>query len=199
MKKTILIIILIVSISTSLLFAMGNRENTKIGLLISDSNNKFDKDFSNYLSELSASNNVKLNIKDGQSNSLKQIEQLEVLLDEEYRNFIIIAQDKSFTEEMSQLINILGGSVVFVNTNPSVEALKIGKEFYFVGSSNLAKGQIVKDEANTSLMLILETLKNGGGLEGRTINNIPSLKKTINKEPCNDISVIKQCYLVDLK
>jgi ABC-type sugar transport system substrate-binding protein len=146
MKKRILVILLILAVVGGTVFAQGGKESSasgaiKMGALIRNLNEQFVKDYSENLKKLAAANGVELNLQDAQGNVATQLDQLNTLLTQGYKYFVIIPQDTSATEQMAQQIAAVGGGAAFSNIQPSVEALKVGKDFYLASSPEAVAGQ----------------------------------------------------------
>jgi len=146
MKKRMLVVLLILAVVCGTVFAQGGKEASssgtiKMGALIRNLNEQFVKDYAENLKKLAAQNGVELNLQDAQGNVATQLDQLNTLLTQGYKYFVIISQDPSATEQMAQLIAAVGGGAAFSNIQPSVEALKVGKDFYLASSPEAVAGQ----------------------------------------------------------
>ncbi len=145
MKKRTLVVLLILAIVAGTVFAQGGKEaasgNIKMGALIRNLNEQFVKDYAENLKKLAAANGVDLNLQDAQGNVATQLDQLNTLLTQGYKYFVIVPQDTSATEQMAQQIAAVGGGAAFSNIQPSVEALKVGKDFYLASSPEAVAGQ----------------------------------------------------------
>lgn len=146
MKKRMLVVLLILAVACGAVFAQGGKEASapgtiKMGALIRNLNEQFVKDYAENLKKLAAQNGVDLNLQDAQGNVATQLDQLNTLLTQGYKYFVIIPQDTSATEQMAQQIKAVGGGAAFSNIQPSVEALKVGKDFYLASSPEAVAGQ----------------------------------------------------------
>ena len=146
MKKRMLVVLLILAVVCGTVFAQGGKEASssgtiKMGALIRNLNEQFVKDYAENLKKLAAQNGVELNLQDAQGNVATQLDQLNTLLTQGYKYFVIIPQDTSATEQMAQQIAAVGGGAAFSNIQPSVEALKVGKDFYLASSPEAVAGQ----------------------------------------------------------
>lgn len=144
--KKMLTILLVLALACTGVFAQGSSEpaksdTVKIGALIRNLNEQFVKDYADNLQKLAAENGVELNLQDGQSDVARQLDQLNTLITQGYKYFVIIPQDTSVTEQMAKQIKAAGGGAAFSNIQPSVEALKVGKDFYLASSPELVAGQ----------------------------------------------------------
>jgi len=144
MKKTVAILLVLALVCTGL-FAQGGKEaaddTVKIGALIRNLNEQFVKDYADNLRKLAEENGVELNLQDAQGDVARQLDQLNTLITQGYKYFVIIPQDTSVTEQMAQQIQAVGGGAAFSNIQPSVDALKVGKDFYLASSPESVAGQ----------------------------------------------------------
>lgn len=142
--KKLTVVLLVVLVAAGALFAQGAAETAgqiKIGALIRNLNETFLRDYADNLKVLADKAGVAINIQDANSDVDKQLTQLQTLISQGYRHFVIIPQDTSATEQMCELINNVGGSAAFSNIQPSVEALKVGKNFFLASSPEQVAGQ----------------------------------------------------------
>ncbi|WP_345907545.1 substrate-binding domain-containing protein, partial [Sphaerochaeta sp. UBA5849] len=144
MKKLVAVLLVLALLGTTV-FAQGSSEaksdKVKIGALIRNLNEQFVKDYADNLRKLAAEKGVDLNLQDAQGDVARQLDQLNTLITQGYKYFVIIPQDTSATEQMAQQIKAAGGGAAFSNIQPSVAALKVGKDFYLASSPELVAGQ----------------------------------------------------------
>jgi len=144
MKKLMAVLLVLALLGTAV-FAQGSSEaksdKVKIGALIRNLNEQFVKDYADNLRKLAAEKGVDLNLQDAQGDVARQLDQLNTLITQGYKYFVIIPQDTSATEQMAQQIKAAGGGAAFSNIQPSVAALKVGKDFYLASSPELVAGQ----------------------------------------------------------
>ncbi len=144
MKKLVAVLLVLALLGTAV-FAQGSSEaksdKVKIGALIRNLNEQFVKDYADNLRKLAAEKGVDLNLQDAQGDVARQLDQLNTLITQGYKYFVIIPQDTSATEQMAQQIKAAGGGAAFSNIQPSVAALKVGKDFYLASSPELVAGQ----------------------------------------------------------
>lgn len=145
MKKQGLFLVVLMLIM-GMVFAGGAKESTSgqvvIGALIRNLNETFLRDYANNLEKLAATNGVEVRLLDGNSDVATQLDQLNTLLTQGVKYFVIVPQDTSVTEQMTQAINAKGGAAAFSNIQPSVEALKVGKNFFLASSPESVAGDI---------------------------------------------------------
>ena len=137
MKRNLLkgIFVLGMLLCVSGVFAGGGKDASKsdkivMGALIRNMNETFVANYAANLKTLADNAGVELRLLDGNSDVATQLDQLNTLLTQGVKYFVIIPQDTAATEQMCQLINAKGGAAAFSNIQPSVEALKVGKNFY---------------------------------------------------------------------
>lgn len=153
MKK--LVLVLMVSLlAVGVVFAGGKGDSSKgdgkivMGALIRNLNETFVRDYADNLQKLADANNVDLRVMDGNGDVATQLDQLNTLLTQGVKYFVIIPQDTAATEQMCQLINDKGGAAAFSNIQPSVEALKVGKNFFLASSPESVAGDIQAEIAD---------------------------------------------------
>ncbi|MDR1929321.1 MAG: substrate-binding domain-containing protein [Treponema sp.] len=149
MKK--LLLVLTVLLAAVILFtgckakeeADGGGEKIQIALLMRNMNEQFLKDYAENVRKLAAERGVDLNVQDANNASDTQLTQLSTLLNQGYKYFVIIPIDSGLSEQMNQTIAEFGGAASYSNTPPTVEALKVGKNFFFASSPELVAGKYV--------------------------------------------------------
>ena len=119
-----------------------------MGALIRNLNETFVANYAENLKKLASDAGVQLNLLDGNGDVATQLDQLNTLLTQGVKYFVIIPQDTAATEQMCQLINEKGGAAAFSNIQPSVEALKVGKNFYLASSPETVAGNIQAEIAD---------------------------------------------------
>ncbi|MBO8451109.1 MAG: substrate-binding domain-containing protein [Spirochaetes bacterium] len=142
-------------------FAGGSRdagEKLVMGALIRNMNETFVANYAANLQSLAANAGVELRLMDGNSDVATQLDQLNTLLTQGVKYFVIIPQDTAATEQMCQLIEARGGAAAFSNIQPSVEALKVGKNFYLASSPETVAGDIQAEIADEYFTMYPEKL-----------------------------------------
>lgn len=145
MKKAMMVL-LVALVAVGLIFAQGAQEGKttekiKIGALIRNLNETFVRDYTDNLYALAEKAGVEIYVQDANSDVDKQISQLDTMISQGYKYFVIIPQDTSATELMCEKINAVGGAAAFSNIQPSVDALKVGKNFFLASSPEQVAGQ----------------------------------------------------------
>jgi ABC-type sugar transport system substrate-binding protein len=141
--KKIVTVLMVLAVCVGMVSAKNSKKKDKpiiMGALIRNLNETFVRDYADNLKKLAKENNVQLKLLDGNSDVATQLDQLKTLLSQGIKYFVIIPQDTGATEQMSQLINAKGGAAAFSNIQPSVAALKVGKNFYFASSPETVAG-----------------------------------------------------------
>jgi len=127
MRKFMLSFI-IVTVCVSQLFANGQQASESgsskvvIGALIRNLDEQFLADYTANLKDLADKAGVTLKILDSRSDQATQLDQLNLLLTQNIKHFIIIPNQTEATEQMTKAIQAKGGSAVFSNTPPSAAA-----------------------------------------------------------------------------
>ncbi|MDR1108392.1 MAG: substrate-binding domain-containing protein [Spirochaetaceae bacterium] len=144
-------------------------ESIRIALLMRNVDEQFLKDYSENVTKLAAEKGVELNIQDARSDGATQLTQLQTLLNQGYQWFVIVPCVSELSEQMNQLIQEKGGAAAYSNIQPTVEALKVGPNFFFASSPEFVggryQGQLIADYFD----------KNPDKAPGKTVNMISIL------------------------
>ena len=153
MKKMVLILAVLFAVS-ALVFAGGGGQQSggqsggaqagskvQIALVIRNMDEQFLKDYSESFRKLAAEKGVDLNVQDARSDSATQLTQLQTLLNQGYKYFVIIPCVSELSEQMNQLIAEKGGAAAYSNIQPTVDSLKVGKNFFFASSPEFVGGR----------------------------------------------------------
>ena len=112
MKKIALLSAVFLAAS-ALVFAGGGGQRSgggassgsvRIALLMRNMDEQFLKDYSDNIRKLAAANNVDLNVQDARSDGATQLTQLQTLLNQGYKYFVIVPCVSELSEQMNQLI-----------------------------------------------------------------------------------------------
>jgi ABC-type sugar transport system substrate-binding protein len=121
----------------------------QIALLMRNTDEQFLKDYSENIRKLAMAQGVELNLQDALSNGATQLTQLDTLLNQGYKYFVIIPCISELSEQMNLRIQEKGGAAAYSNIQPTVESLKMGKFFFFVSSPEFVggryQGQLIAD------------------------------------------------------
>ena len=146
MKKIALVLALSVLMAGTVLTGCAKKSaaggKVVMGALIRNLNETFLRDYADNLKKLANENNVELKLLDGNSDLATQLDQLNTLLTQGVKYFVIVPQDTAVTEQMAKAIGAKGGAAAFSNIQPSVAALKTGKTFFLASSPESVAGDI---------------------------------------------------------
>ncbi|MGL4985739.1 MAG: substrate-binding domain-containing protein [Treponemataceae bacterium] len=118
-----------------------NESEIKMGFLIRNLNEDFVRLYADNLKEVADAAGVDYKLLDGNSDVATQLDQLNTLLTQGYKYFVIIPQDTDSTEQMSKLIHAKGGAASYSNIQPSTAALKVSENFFLASSPEIIAGQ----------------------------------------------------------
>ncbi len=146
MKKLGLVLVILV-MTIGMVFAGGSSDSDgmKMGFLIRNLNETFVRDYADNLEKNAEAAGIDYTLLDGNGDVATQLDQLNTLLSQGYKYFVIIPQDSNATEQMAEAIERVGGSAAFSNIAPTVDALKVGPTFYFASSPETIAGNIQAD------------------------------------------------------
>ena len=151
----------------SLALNMGCAKKTEkketVGVLLRNDNEAFLVTFKNGLEKAAKENNIPIQVYSANNDAAIQIDQLKTMLLNGVKSFVIIAYGTDLTEQMAKIINSQGGAAAFSNVIPSVEALKVGKNFFYASSPEM-------DAGNFQAQIIDSYFKkNSGKLNGKNL------------------------------
>ena len=144
MKKVLITILASASLVLSG-FANGQVEESDtvtIGALIRNLDDQFLNDYTSSLEDIAQEKNVKLRVMDAHSDLATQLDQLNTLLTQGIKYFVVVPAVSEGSEQIAQSIAAKNGGAAFSNTQPTLEALKTGKEFYLASSPESVAGEI---------------------------------------------------------
>jgi ABC-type sugar transport system substrate-binding protein len=153
MKRIMLILVVLVAVS-SMVFAGPSGQQAgsgkgQIALMMRNMDEQFLKDYSDNVRKLAAAKGVELNIQDARSDGATQLTQVQTLLNQGYKWFIIIPCVSELADQMNQLIQAKGGAAAYSNIQPTTSSLKVGKTFFFASSPEFVggryQGQLIAD------------------------------------------------------
>jgi methyl-galactoside transport system substrate-binding protein len=140
-------------------------QKVTIGALIRNLDEQFVADYAANLRTLAAKAGVELKLLDSRSDQATQLDQLNTLLTQGVKYFVIVPNQTEATEQMAKAIAAKGGGAAFSNIQPSVAALKVSKNFFLASSPESVAGSIQADIIDQYFK------KNPGKLAaGKTIN-----------------------------
>jgi methyl-galactoside transport system substrate-binding protein len=138
MKKFV-VVFLVLAVLAGGLFAAPK---VVIGALIRNLDEQFVADYAANLKVLADKAGVDLKLLDSRSDQATQLDQLNTLLTQGVKYFVIVPNQTEATEQMAKAIKAVGGGAAFSNIQPSVAALKVGKNFFLASSPESVAGQI---------------------------------------------------------
>ncbi|QEN09524.1 galactose-binding protein [Oceanispirochaeta crateris] len=144
--KKLVILVLCVAVSATTLFAAGQQdaaagsEEIVIGALIRNTDEQFVADYAEVLKGLAKDAGVTLKLQDSRGDMAAQLDQMNTLLVQGVKHFVVVANVTEATEDMAKAINAKGGSAAFSNIQPSVEALKVSPNFFLASSPESVAG-----------------------------------------------------------
>jgi ABC-type sugar transport system substrate-binding protein len=131
---------------SSVAFARGAQDagsgsgKVQIALMMRNMDEQFLKDYSDNVKKLAAAKGVDLNVQDARSDGATQLTQLQTLLNQGYKYFVIIPCVSELSEQMNRDIQAKGGAAAYSNIQPTVASLKVGKNFFFASSPEFVGG-----------------------------------------------------------
>ncbi|MDR0495369.1 MAG: substrate-binding domain-containing protein [Treponema sp.] len=152
MKRVTLILVALL-VASSIVFAGGQKAGDsgkiRIALMMRNMNEQFLKDYADNAKKLAAQYGVDLNVQDARSQSDTQLTQVQTLLNQGYKYFVIIPNVGELSDQMNKDIEAKGGAAAYSNTQPTVSSLKIGTNFFFASSPEFVggryQGQLIAD------------------------------------------------------
>jgi len=140
--KKVFILVLALTLVAGAAFA---QPKIVIGALIRNLDEQFVADYAANLKSLAAAAGVELKLLDSRSDQATQLDQLNTLLTQGVKYFVIVPNQTEATEQMAKLIKEQGGGAAFSNIQPSVAALKVSKNFFLASSPESVAGLIQAD------------------------------------------------------
>jgi len=130
---------------SSMVFARGAQDagasgGVQIALLMRNMDEQFLKDYSDNVRKLAAEKGVNLNVQDARSDGATQLTQLQTLLNQGYKYFVIIPCVSELSEQMNRDIQARGGAAAYSNIQPTVTSLKVGPNFFYASSPEFVGG-----------------------------------------------------------
>ena len=142
MKKIAWIAVIILTASLTVTGCRRDDGQVRIALLMRNLEEQFLMDYATNVRALAAERGIALNVQDARRDAQTQLTQVETLLNQGYRHFVIIPDDGALSDQMNRMIQDRGGSAAYSNTQPTVSSLKIGPNFFFASSPEFVGGRI---------------------------------------------------------
>ncbi len=149
--KKVLYVLMALAIMGSAAFAGGKTDSSAksgkvvMGALIRNLDEDFVRIYADNLKALAAKAGVDLKLLDARNDQANQLDQLNTLLSQGVKFFVIVPVQTEMTEQMTQAIQKKGGGAAFSNIQPSVAALKVGPNFYLASSPESVAGHMQAD------------------------------------------------------
>ena len=145
MKRLLMVLVVLIAVST-VVFARGAQSAggsggaVQIALMMRNMDEQFLKDYSDNVRKLAAEKGIDLNVQDARSDSATQLTQLQTLLNQGYKYFVIIPCVSELSEQMNRDIQERGGAASYSNIQPTVASLKVGPNFFYASSPEFVGG-----------------------------------------------------------
>lgn len=147
MKRTLVLVLALVLVSG---FFTGcakeekkaESEEVVIGALIRNTDEQFVADYADNLKKLAEAKGVTLKLQDSRGDMAAQLDQMNTLLTQGVKYFVVVPNVTEATADMANAINAKGGGAAFSNIQPSIDALKVSPNFYLASSPESVAGQI---------------------------------------------------------
>lgn len=150
MKKALVVLVVLLA-AASFVFAGGQQADSGkagkvvIGALIRNLDEQFVRDYADNLQKIATERGVELKLLDARNDQANQLDQLNLLLTQGVKYFVIVPTQTEVTEQMAKAIQAKGGGAAFSNIQPSVAALKVGPNFFLASSPESVAGSIQAD------------------------------------------------------
>lgn len=148
--KRILSVLLLALVAGTLLVSCskggsGSSKKVVMGALIRNLDEDFVRIYADNLKALAEKNGVELKLLDARNDQANQLDQLNTLLSQGVKFFVIVPVQTEMTEQMAQAINKKKGGAAFSNIQPSVAALKVSANFFHASSPESVAGGMQAD------------------------------------------------------
>ena len=116
-----------------------------IGALIRNLDDQFLGEYTANLKVIAARKGVDLKVMDAHSDMAVQLDQLNTLLSQGVKYFVVVPAVTEGSEQLAQKIAAKNGGAAFSNTAPTVAALKTSRNFFLASSPESIAGSIQAD------------------------------------------------------
>jgi len=142
MKKLAIAAALLVAM-TFALHAGGRRDDggPRIGLLMRNTHEQFLADYADNVRRMAAERGIALNVQDAFGAADTQLTQLQTLIAQGYRYFVIIPVVSELADQMNRMIADVGGAAAYSNIAPTTSSLLIGPRFFYASSPEVMGGR----------------------------------------------------------
>jgi len=142
MKRCVLVLGL-VALMVGTVWAGGRRDDgvARIGLLMRNTHEQFLSDYTDHVRRMAAERGVSLNVQDAFGAADTQLTQLQTLIAQGYRYFVIVPVVSELADQMNRMIADVGGAAAFSNIAPTTSSLLIGPRFFYASSPEMVGGR----------------------------------------------------------
>ena len=116
-----------------------------IGALIRNLDDQFLNDYTANLKKVAAAKGAELKIMDARSDMATQLDQLNTLVSQGVKYFVVVPAVTEGSEQLASVIASKNGGAAFSNTAPTVAALKSSANFFLASSPESIAGSIQAD------------------------------------------------------
>ncbi|MCL2558241.1 MAG: substrate-binding domain-containing protein [Treponema sp.] len=121
----------------------------RIGVLMRNVTEAFLADYVAHVNRMAAERGVTVNVQNAMNAPDTQLTQLQTLINQGFRYFIIIPVVSELSDQMNQMIHAVGGAAAYSNIAPTTSSLLIGPNFFYASSPELVggryQGQLIAD------------------------------------------------------
>jgi len=142
MKKVALVLGLVALIA-GMVWAGGRRDDgaTRIALMMRNTHEQFLADYADNVRRMAAERGIALNVQDAFGAADTQLTQLQTLIAQGYRYFIIVPVVSELADQMNRMIADVGGAAAYSNIAPTTSSLLIGPNFFYASSPEVMGGR----------------------------------------------------------
>jgi len=141
MKRTIPFLAIAV-VGLAMLGSCGNKEQgVRIAVLMRNTHEQLLADYADNVRRLAEERGVAVNIQDALSAPDTQLTQLQTLIGQGFRYFVIVPVASELSDQMNRMIADVGGAAAYSNTSPTTSSLRIGPNFFYASSPEVVGGR----------------------------------------------------------
>ena len=144
MRKIALVLVVLLAVS-GMAFARGGQQaddgTVRIALMMRNVDEQFLMDYATNIRRMAAERGVDLNVQDARNDPATQLTQVQTLLNQGFRHFVIIPVVSELADEMNRMIHERGGAAAYSNIQPTTSSLRIGPNFFFASSPEFVGGR----------------------------------------------------------
>ena len=143
MRKIALVLAMLLLVSMAV-FAGGRRQaddQVRIALMMRNMDEQFLADYAANVMRLAAERGVTLNVQDAGGDAAAQLTQVQTLLVQGFRYFVIVPVVSELSDQFNSLIHAEGGAAAYSNIQPTTSSLLVGPNFFFASSPEFVAGR----------------------------------------------------------